>query len=103
MVNNQEAKGGSMTNIAAQAGGRIITLHLSPYHAVQGTEEYVRSVMGQVPFHMKPQKPRCRDCRSVIGNYHDPDCELSGYQEKIVTVKDVDRPLAVTPLFKSSR
>lgn len=92
-----------MQDVAQQATGRIITLHLSPYHAIQGTEEYVRRVMGRRPFHMDPQVLRCRECQAAIGNFHYPECRLSGHQPMIVDAADVDRQLAVTPVLKSRR
>jgi hypothetical protein len=36
-----------MQDVAQQATGRIITHHISPYHAVQGTEDEVRRIVGQ--------------------------------------------------------
>lgn len=57
---------------------RIITHHLSSYHAVQGTEAEVRRIVGRLPADPPAYWHRCDDCHAPIGDAHQPHCPEDG-------------------------
>lgn len=49
---------------------RILTHHISAYHAVQGTAAILKAVLGRVPETAVPIAQRCEDCVQAIGQAH---------------------------------
>lgn len=52
---------------------RIITHHVSPYHAIQGTPADVRRIVGRLPDDTPEFWHRCEECSASIGAKH-PNC-----------------------------
>lgn len=89
-----------MQDVAKQATGRIITLHISPYHAVQGTEAEVRLIVGRLPGDPPAFWERCEDCLRGIGAPHQGWCPESNGDDPVRYSQTFSgRPLP----FKSSR
>lgn len=57
---------------------RIITHHVSPYHAVQGTEAEVRRIVGRLPSDPPAFWHRCEECHRPIGAAHQKWCPEDG-------------------------
>lgn len=49
---------------------RILTHHISAYHALQGTADDLRKVLGRGPEKAVPIAQRCDDCAQAIGEAH---------------------------------
>jgi len=57
---------------------RIITHHVSPYHAIQGTPADVRRIVGRLPDDPAAFWNRCEECHRPIGYTHQPHCPEDG-------------------------
>jgi hypothetical protein len=57
---------------------RIITHHVSPYHAVQGTSAQVRRIVGRLPGDPPEFWNRCEECHRPIGYTHQLWCPEDG-------------------------
>ena len=67
-----------MQDVAQQSTGRIITHHISPYHAVQGTEAEVRRIVGRLPGDPPAFADSCEECFRKIGDEHQALCPNDG-------------------------
>lgn len=57
---------------------RIITHHVSPYHAIQGTPAQVRQIVGCLPGDPPEFWNRCEECSVPIGDKHLNWCPEDG-------------------------
>lgn len=86
-----------MQDTAKQDDGQIITHHISPYHAVQGSRAEVRRIVGRLPGDPPPLRDWCEDCRRPIGYTHQRWCPEDG------VVTEAQTPGGRAGAFKSSR
>ncbi len=57
---------------------RIITHHVSPYHAIQGKPDDVRRIVGRLPSDPPEFWHRCEECSAPIGAKHRRWCPEDG-------------------------
>lgn len=89
-----------MQDVAKQATGRIITHHISPYHAVQGPEDEVRQIVGRLPGDPPAYLHRCEDCLRKIGEPHQGWCPEGSGDDPV----RYSQTFSGSPMpFKSSR
>ena len=57
---------------------RIITHHVSPYHAIQGKPDDVRRIVGRLPSDPPAFWDTCEECFRKLGDEHQALCPNDG-------------------------